>query len=182
MKIKITVLSAVLVLLVLLAEMWRLPKNTDVGNDSVSGAQDMMDEDIYGRENVFTLPSVCAKAGETFVLPLRLCGKVSLCAFDLRIYYDTNLLRYAGCNGDDEDLLVNCDAKSGTVYVNFLRTANINSGLDICDLFFQVLTSERHESTLALEVVEAVAVDAVGDIVRCDSLSVDSILYLNMEA
>lgn len=146
----------------------------------VSHSANALYQDVSGLENVFAIPSVYAKAGETFEVPLSLCGQVSLCAFDLRIYYDASLLRYAGCDEADENLLVNCDAKNGLLYVNFLRTVNVEDEVGLCRLAFQVLTSERHESALHLETVEAVAVDMAGDVTRRDACSVDSILYLNV--
>ena len=180
MKVKITFFSVALFLLLILAGIWRFSEDIRADNDTVSNAPNALYQDASDKENVFALPSAHVNAGETFELPLRLCGKVSLCAFDLRIHYDANLLRYAGCDEADEDILVNCDAKNGVLYVNFLRTVNITSEVALCNLAFQVLTSEPHESALSLEMVETVAIDAAGNIVHCDSFSVDSSLYLNM--
>lgn len=135
--------------------------------------------DVSDRENVIALDAFRADGGETVRVPLRLCGQVELCAVDLKISYDTERLKYVGCENDDDDLLVNCDADKGVILVNFVRIVNLEENFKFCDLLFEVVTTLECESVLTVEIEEAVCLDAAGDIVFPDAAAADGIACLN---
>lgn len=137
--------------------------------------------DVSDSKNVITLDSFHGSGGEQVSVPLRACGQVELCAVDLEISYDTERLRYVGFENADDDLLVNCDEERGSIMVNFVRIVNIEDNFKFCDLLFEVITTLECESTLAVEVVEAVCVDDAGSIVFPSAASVDGIALLNQE-
>lgn len=138
-------------------------------------------QDVSGIENAISIPSAYGTVGETITMPLRICGQVDLCAFDLRITYDTSKLKYDGCLNEDDDLIVNCNESTGVIFMNFLRVKNLEGGLDCCDLQFIAKTSEACDTTLQIEVVQAVSLDH-DEVVFCHFSTVDGIAHLNKES
>lgn len=136
-------------------------------------------QDVSDIQNVVAIPSVYGDAGETVTTPLRICGQVELCAFDLRVTYDKNRLKYVGCGNADEDLVIHCREDSGTLLMNFLRISNLKDGFAVCDLQFEVLTTSACDTPLHIEVVEAVSLDETGEIVFCAFSTVDGVAHLN---
>lgn len=135
--------------------------------------------DVGDRKNVIALDAFRANGGETVSIPLRLCGQVELCAVDLKISYDTERLKYVGCENDDDDLIVNCNAEKGVILVNFVRIVNLEENFKFCDLLFEVITTLECESVLTVEIEQAVCLDAAGDILFPDAAAADGIACLN---
>lgn len=136
-------------------------------------------QDVTNVENAIAIPSVYGKAGETITASVKLCGQLSLCAFDLRVTYDTDLLKFVDYKDANDDLLVHCDEETGTVRMNFLRTVNLQDALRVCDLQFEVLTELNCETSLEVEVVEAISLDEDGEIIFCNFSIVDASVHLN---
>lgn len=136
-------------------------------------------QDVTQVENAVAIPSVYGKAGETIRAQVRICGQVDLCAFDLRVNYDPQLLKYIGCQNADEALLVNGDAESGTVMMNFLQIVDLEKALNVCDLQFEVLTDLDCDTPLDIEVVEAVSLDENGQIEFCNYSTLQAQVHLN---
>lgn len=135
-------------------------------------------QDVSKQNNTIAIPSVYGKAGETATASLMVCGKVNLCALDLRIQYDTEKLRYLEQETDD-DLVINCDPAQGVLYINLVRIVNITENETLCDLAFDVLTGEPSDSPLRVSVLEVVALDEAGEIEFCPFTVVDGTLHLN---
>lgn len=139
-------------------------------------------QDLSGVENALALLSFYGNGGETVATSLQICGEVELCAFDIKISYDTSRLKYAGCENADDDLLVNCSEEKGQIMINFVRIVNLGENFKFCDLLFEVITSETCESPITIEVVEAVSLDAEGAIVFRSVPAVNATAYLNTES
>lgn len=138
-------------------------------------------QDVSDKENAVAIPASYSEAGQEFTAHLRLCGKVELCALDMRVRYDTTRLKYQRSESDMDDLLINCDQKNGVIYINFARISNLTDRTDICGLTFMPLSGTRLDSPLSLEIVEAVSVNERGEIAFCPTYSVDGIAFLNYE-
>ncbi len=135
-------------------------------------------QDVSKQNNTIAIPSVYSKAGETATTSLMLCGKVKLCALDLRIQYDPEKLRYVEQETDD-DLIIHCDPANGVLYINLVRIVNITDSEKICDLSFEVLSSQSVDSQLQVHVIEAVSLDKNGEIEFCPFSFVDGTVHLN---
>ena len=138
-------------------------------------------KNLSSSPNAFVLSSIRASAGETFETPLQLRGVIDLCAFDIRVHYDISLLRFAGSDHEDDSLLLNCDATNGILYINFLRVQNLTEECTLCDLAFQVMTSQSVETTLRIEVEDVVGVGEDGEILRRDCTLENAVIYLNRQ-
>ena len=138
-------------------------------------------QDVSQFQNAIVIPAVYGQGGEQVSVPLRICGQVDLCALDLRVTYDEELLHYAGSTGQDEDLLINCDEENGVLFLNFLRLVNLEEPFDFANLVFDVDTTHACDTALQLEVVEAVALDEDQQIRFCNFSVVDGVAHLNQK-
>lgn len=136
-------------------------------------------QDVSQVQNAIVIPAVYGQGGEQVSVPLRICGQVDLCALDLRVTYDKELLRYAGSADQDEDLLINCDEENGVLLINFLRLVNLEEQFEFANLVFDVTTTHACDTTLWLDVVEAVALDEEQQIRFCNFSVVDGVAHLN---
>lgn len=136
-------------------------------------------QDVSQIQNAIVIPMAYGRAGEQVSIPLRICGQVDLCALDLRVTYDKELLHYAGSTNQDEDLLINCDEENGVLLINFLRLVNLEESFDFTELVFDVITTHECDTALQLDVVEAVALDEEQQIRFCKFSVVDGVARLN---
>ena len=148
---------------------------TDGENGTVVGQY----QDVSDLDNVIAFDSVYAAKGETIAAALKICGNVELCAFDLKISFDKNRLKYLGFENADDDLMVYCNEDNGTIMINFVRIVNLEEGFKFCDLLFEIISSEVCDSVLHITVKEAVAVDAAGEIHFRDVSTVHGTVHLN---
>lgn len=138
-------------------------------------------QDVSQIQNAIVIPAVYGQGGEQVSVPLRICGQVDLCALDLRVSYDKELLHYEGSTNQDEDLLINCDEENGVLFINFLRLVNLEEQFDFASLVFEVTTTHECDTTLLLDVVEAVVLDEEQQIRFCNFSVVDGVVHLNQK-
>lgn len=138
--------------------------------------------DVSELENVLAIPSEYAQKDDVVSLPLRLCGQVELCAFDVKLTYDKNRLEYLGCEDADDDLMVHAKPDEGVVRINYLYPRNLQEEKELCRLQFRVTTKEQGQSLLHMEVVEAVSLGSDGDVIIRTATPVHSTVWLNQEA
>ena len=138
--------------------------------------------DVSELDNVLAIPSEYAQKDELVSLPLRLCGQVELCAFDVKLTYDKNRLEYLGCEDVDDDLMVHAKTDEGVVRINYLYPRNLQEEKDLCRLQFRVTSKEQGQSLLHMEVLEAVRLGSDGDVVICTATPVHSTVWLNQKA
>lgn len=138
--------------------------------------------DVSELDNVLAIPSEYAQKDELVSLPLRLCGQVELCAFDVKLTYDKNRLEYLGCEDADDDLMVHAKTDEGVVRINYLYPRNLQEEKDLCRLQFRVTTKEQGQSLIHMEVVEAVRLGGDDDVVICAATPVHSTVWLNQKA
>lgn len=138
--------------------------------------------DVSKLDNVLAIPSEYAQKDDVVGLPLRLCGQVELCAFDVKLTYDKNRLEYLGCEDADDDLMVHAKPDEGVVRINYLHPKNLQAEKELCKLRFRVITKETGTSLVHMDVVEAVKLGGDGDVVICSAEPIHGTVWLNQEA
>lgn len=72
-------------------------------------------------------------------LPLKLCGEVNVCAFELEIKYDPEQLKLEGFENEDPGVVVNAIEEEGVILLNYLDNRNTVGDVDLVDLVFKVV-------------------------------------------
>ncbi len=90
-------------------------------------------------------------------IPLRLCGDVLLCGFDLTVSYDTAQLQLEKVTYEDDAVILNAE-EPGCIRINYVSLNNTSADVDICTLRFTVL-AEGEEPCLYLEAKSVCAWD-----------------------
>lgn len=119
-----------------------------------------------GKENILTVSLSDGKKGEEITGTLSVEGEVNLCAVDLKILFDHTKLRLTKLGSDDADVLINEKTDDGAIKLNYLKIKNVTEPFELCFFTFEVLTEEPCESTVSIEVKEAVKVED-DDILDC---------------
>ena len=119
-----------------------------------------------GKENILTVSLSDGKKGEEITGTLSVEGEVNLCAVDLKILFDHTKLRLTKLGSDDADVLINEKTDDGAIKLNYLKIKNVTAPFELCFFTFEVLTEEPCESTVSIEVKDAVKVDG-DDILDC---------------
>lgn len=134
--------------------------------------------DVHDLENVFTVQSVYCKKGNKVIMPLALQGRVELSGFDIRIHYDNTALTFVEFANLDEDVIANCAADKGLLYLNFISNKNIQGGFYIGGLVFEARGSKTDTSKVEF-VFNDVARNVDKNIVRAKSnlINGDILLY-----
>ncbi|MBR1970609.1 MAG: S-layer homology domain-containing protein [Clostridia bacterium] len=118
-----------------------------------------------GESNYFTLPVKYTLNENTIDLPIALCGKVDLCAFDIEIQYDKNCLEFIEISEEDDDVVSNHIFDEGVIKLNFMNSKNITGEIDICNMQFKVLNNTP-SSEIKIIVKEVVKLDENGEFVN----------------
>jgi len=109
--------------------------------------------------NVLALSASYGSYGDTISVPLQLCGKVDLCALDIRIIYDKSVLKFINFNNEDGDLVANYDKKAQIIHMNFISSKNVTGEVDLCDLQFKLISEKATKTALSIEIVEITKLD-----------------------
>ena len=112
-----------------------------------------------GKENILTVSLSDGKKGEEITGTLSVEGEVDLCAVDLKILFDCTKLKLTKLGSDDADVLINEKTDDGAIKLNYLKIKNVTEPFELCFFAFEVLTEESCESTVSIEVKDAVKVD-----------------------
>jgi len=110
--------------------------------------------------NIFDLSSACGEIGETITLTLRLTGTVNVCAFDMRLNYDGNVLEFV--NFDEAlslDVVANHVEGQDQIVFNFSSTSNRTSDANILNITFRIKDVGDSDTTISLLPVEVVYAD-----------------------
>lgn len=127
--------------------------------------------------NVFALQSVYCRAGEQIVMPLDLLGQVDLVGFDIRIKYDNTALRFVEFTDLDEDIVANCVAEEGMLYLNFVTNKNIQGGFKIGGLCFEALESQNDKSDIEMVFNDIARLEGE-DIVEAESTLIHGTVFI----
>lgn len=144
----------------------------------VSAQSDTTQTEATENINVLSLGDAAGKRGDTVSVSLGIGGEVNFCAADMKIYYDSDKLKFIGFFDEDDDTLGNCK-DDGVIFVNFLRIKNVADELRFCELNFEIITDETCSTVLRLEPAEVVALDSSDNIVYCMSSVKNGTLSLN---
>lgn len=134
--------------------------------------------DVSEVRNVIGIPTVYCTGDNPFKLSLMVAGKVDLCAFDIVIRYNTDLVTFVQTVDEDEDLLVNVDAMNGLIYMNFLRIKNLDKATALCELEFLPVIATNDVGDFSITMKEAVTIDASEEARKCDASVVDGHVIL----
>jgi len=115
--------------------------------------------------NYFTLPVKYTLNKNVIDMPITLCGKVDLCAFDIEIQYDKNSLEFIEITEEDDDIVSNHIADSGIIKLNFMNSKNITGEIDICNMQFKALNNNP-SSEIKIIVKEIVKLVENGEFVN----------------
>lgn len=115
--------------------------------------------------NYFTLPVKYTLNENVIDMPITLCGKVDLCAFDIEIQYDKNSLEFIEITEEDDDIVSNHIADSGIIKLNFMNSKNITGEIDICNMQFKALNNNP-SSEIKIIVKEVVKLDENGEFIN----------------
>lgn len=115
--------------------------------------------EVSGQENVLALSGGTVKAGGEVVIPLQLCGNVNLCAFNIRIDYDGEILKFVEFRNKDGAVDANCTEDTGEIYLNFASMENTQGDVYLVELVFNAI-GEQGNTSVAVNVVELIAYDA----------------------
>lgn len=125
-------------------------------------------------DNLFAMPAIYTKAVDTFTVPVKLCGKVNLSAFDLEIIYDVGMLEFQEYKNEDDDVILNHDSKTGIIHMNFVSNLNISGEIDLCDLLFKTVGRISDKTKIAIAVKEVIQLDEGGNITKAQFNTLDS--------
>ena len=116
-------------------------------------------KEISGQENVLALSGGSVQSGGEVVIPLQLCGNVNLCAFDIRIDYNGEILKFVEFRNKDGAVDANCTEDTGEIYLNFASMENTQGDVYLVELVFNAI-GEQGNTSVAVNVVELIAYDA----------------------
>lgn len=106
-------------------------------------------------ENVFALPGAYGHVGDSIVIPLRLCGVVCLCGFDLTLEYDPEALLLESVFNEDGAVVSNSETP-GVIHANFVSSDNTEADVDVFSLKFKV-RNDVGETPITLKVISIYA-------------------------
>lgn len=138
-------------------------------------------QDVSEEENVVALEGTDGVLGQTVDVPLRLCGKVDLLGFDIRVFYNAAQLHFVDCVDPDPDLMFHCDETTGTILINYLRAGERDKRVDLGLLRFSPLVGNECAVPIEIKIVEGVTLDQNGAVTRCACTPVGGTVYLNGE-
>ena len=107
---------------------------------------------------------------------------MDVCAVDLRVRYDPEVLKYKDCDDAHTELVYNCNEENGVVLMNLITLSKLNETVKLCDLQFEVLSDINGTSPLEIEVVDMGTIDEDGQIIGCNYSTIDAQVHLNETA
>lgn len=108
--------------------------------------------------NVLAIGGGYTRRGGDVTVPLQLSGQVCLCAFDVRITYDTEALDFVEFAAQDGAVDANCIEEEGVIYLNYASVENTVGEVDLADLVFTAI-GEPGQTSMEIEVSEIIAFD-----------------------
>ncbi len=112
-------------------------------------------QSVAGKNNAFAMAGAYGKTGDSVIVPLKLCGDVCLCGFDLTVTYDPEKLQLESVFNEDGDIIYN-DEIPGEIHLNFVSIQDVEADIDICSFKFKVL-AENGEIPVTSEMVSIYA-------------------------
>lgn len=114
--------------------------------------------EVNGKDNVFSCSGGYVQKGANTAVSVKLGGNVSLCAFNLRITYDTEKLDFVEFRAQDPLVDANCMEEEGVIYLNYASSENTVGDVDLTDLVFYA-TGNEGQAAVTIEVLEIIVYD-----------------------
>jgi len=134
--------------------------------------------DVSKDENVVALPTNYGTNGEIINEPLKILGKVNLCAIDVILTYDTDKLEFIKGDNIDKDVVVKNDKKPGLIYVRFVSGSNVTGAIDLSELKFKVKSQDKGVTDIKVLVKEIVKLDKDNKTILAQYNVLDAKIYL----
>ena len=134
--------------------------------------------DVSNDDNVVALETVYSKAGNNVSIPLKIMGKVNLCAVDLCITYDETKLKFEKAESVDPAVTIEKEKETGLLYVRFVSSANAEGEADLGNLVFKPTNGESNEIKLQVVVKEMVRLDDKNELISVPYNIVDGKIYV----
>ena len=135
-------------------------------------------QQIPSSGNVLTLGGSYASKGEQVTVPLQLCGDVCLCAFDIRVVYDKEVLDFVEFSSKDSAVDANCMEEKGVIYLNYGSRENTTGEVDLTDLVFTVV-GEAAWTSVTIEVMEVISFDENYDFYVPECTTISAIIRIS---
>lgn len=94
-------------------------------------------------KNVFVISQTTGKKGDTVKVKLSLKGKVKTCGFDMKITYDSNLKLVSYDDDLDMNIVINPNASTNNILLNYSGATNTTKKKDIVELSFKIKESNK---------------------------------------
>ena len=153
-------------------EKWDEPEETGEDTQEVRPIY----QSVLGVANVFSMPGTYGTSGDVITVPLRLCGEVELCGFDLILEYDQDKLQLERVYDADDAVILNAEIP-GCVHINYVSVSNTTADVDICSLQFRVLADEG-EVPITQSMVSIYSWNESGDLAVPDYHLMDGCVYI----
>ncbi len=153
-------------------EKWDAPEETGEDMQEVRPIY----KSTLGIANVFAMPGTYGTSGDEITVPLRLCGEVELCGFDLTVEYDPDKLQLERVYDEDEAVILNAETP-GCLRINYVSVSNTIADVDICCLKFRVL-ADQGEVPITQNMVSIYSWNGNGDLAVPDYHLMDGCVYI----
>lgn len=114
--------------------------------------------EVNGKDNVFSCSGGYVQKGANTSVSVKLGGNVNLCAFNLRITYDKEMLDFVEFRSQDPLVDCNCMEENGTIYLNYASSENTVGDVDLTDLVFRAC-GDAGQASVTIEVLEIIVYD-----------------------
>lgn len=114
--------------------------------------------EISSKDNVFSCSGGYVQKGANTSVSVKLGGNVNLCAFNLRITYDKEMLDFVEFRSQDPLVDCNCMEENGTIYLNYASSENTVGDVDLTDLVFRAC-GDAGQASVTIEVLEIIVYD-----------------------
>ena len=133
-------------------------------------------QSVSGISNVFAMPGAYGTSEDVVCLPLRLCGDVLVCGFDLTVEYNPKALSLLSVFDEDDAVLCN-DGTPGLVRINYVSIDNTTADVDICTFKFRIL-ADSGETPVTLAVKSVFAWDEAEELYIPDYQTMDGCIFV----
>lgn len=131
-------------------------------------------ERINNGINVISLGNSYGKSKSVVSVPLIIDGDVDICALELNVIFDPNVLTFIESTNEDSGAITNITDKG--IYVSFMSTNNVETTIYMCDLVFEINENLSDSTSITIEVNKCGKIDE-DKIIETKSSTIDGTIY-----